>query len=208
MPAKTLVQSAYENGVRNEALLEALRIIPRSDFLPASMQSHAHEDVALPIGEGQTISQPSLVAQMIELSHVKKTDKVLEIGTGSGYQTALLSRLAGRVFSLESNPLLAQTVKHRLETLRQQNLIRNNIVLRQGDGWLGWPQDIMFQAIIVSAAAIEVPKKLLDQLDPNQGIMVIPIGGQAQRQELVRMINNGGNIVKDTIGDVRFVPLI
>ncbi|MEM7070130.1 MAG: protein-L-isoaspartate(D-aspartate) O-methyltransferase [Pseudomonadota bacterium] len=202
------MQTVLDQGDIDQSVLDAMDAIDRSLFVPSFMHEHVYEDSALPIGEGQTISQPSLVAQMITLLGLDKTAKVLEIGTGCGYQTAILSRLAGRVFSLEYNEKLAKSAYLRLETLRHKQIVRNNIVLRKGNGWLGWPQQIDFQAIIVSAAAAHLPQKLCEQLDLKQSVMVIPIGLQNDTQKLICLKVKDGKPEYHEITNVKFVPLI
>jgi protein-L-isoaspartate(D-aspartate) O-methyltransferase len=180
-----------------------MRATPRHLFVPEAMRPQAYQDTPLPIGYGQTISQPYIVAVMTELLEPAKTQKVLEIGTGSGYQAAVLSPLVGRVFSIEIVPELAQRSADLLKTLGYAN-----VTVRQGDGYLGWPAEAPFDRIILTAAPPEIPKALLDQLKPG-GKLVAPVGASALDQELV-VIDKGsdGKIRRRSVFPVRFVPMV
>jgi protein-L-isoaspartate(D-aspartate) O-methyltransferase len=196
-----LVEVLQRKGVRDLAVLRAIRMVPRHLFVPESVRHRAYDDVALPIGSGQTISQPYVQARYLELIGLTGKEKVLEIGTGSGYQTALLGLLASMVFSVERVPPLAQSAKAALA----DSGIRNVTVL-VGDGTLGWRPFAPYDAILVSAASPEIPAPLVDQLAPG-GRMVIPLGDrEAQTLTLVERV--GDAIRTSTIGDVRFVPLV
>jgi protein-L-isoaspartate(D-aspartate) O-methyltransferase len=196
-----LVEVLQRKGVRDLAVLRAIRMVPRHLFVPESVRHRAYDDVALPIGSGQTISQPYVQARYLELIGLTGKEKVLEIGTGSGYQTALLGLLASMVFSVERVPPLAQSAKAALAG----SGIRNVTVL-VGDGTLGWRPFAPYDAILVSAASPEIPAPLVDQLAPG-GRMVIPLGDrEAQTLTLVERV--GDAIRTSTIGDVRFVPLV
>lgn len=196
-----LVDVLQRKGVRDLAVLRAIRMVPRHLFVPESVRHRAYDDTALPIGSGQTISQPYVQARYLELIGLTGKEKVLEIGTGSGYQTALLALLASMVFSVERVPQLAQGAKAALAA----SGIRNVTVL-VGDGTLGWRPFAPYDAILVSAASPDIPAPLVDQLAPG-GRMVIPLGDrEAQTLTLVERVGDG--IRTSTIGDVRFVPLV
>jgi protein-L-isoaspartate(D-aspartate) O-methyltransferase len=198
---RQLVEVLQRKGVRNLAVLRAVGTVPRHLFVPESVRHRAYEDTALPIGSGQTISQPYVQARYLELIGLTGKEKVLEIGTGSGYQTALLALLASMVFSVERVPQLAQSAKAALAT----SGIRNVTVL-VGDGTLGWRPFAPYDAILVSAASPDIPAPLVDQLAEG-GRMVIPLGDrEAQTLTLVERVGQG--IRTSTIGDVRFVPLV
>ena len=194
-------------GIRNQRVLAAMRWTPREWFLPPNLARDAYSDAPLPIGNGQTISQPFVVALMTDRLAPKRTDRILEIGTGSGYQTAILARLAsaGTVFTVERLPDLLVEAEERFRRLGL-----TNIVTRLGDGAAGWPDEAggPFNGIIVAAAAPRVPEPLTAQLAPG-GRLVIPVGDLAS-QELVVLERpaTGGELVQQQAGAVRFVPLI
>jgi protein-L-isoaspartate(D-aspartate) O-methyltransferase len=196
-----LVETLQRKGIRDLAVLRAVRMVPRHLFVPESVRHRAYDDAALPIGSGQTISQPYVQARYLELIGLTGQEKVLEIGTGSGYQTALLSLLASMVFSVERVPALAQSARTALATAG----IRNVTVL-VGDGTLGWRPFAPYDAILVSAASPEVPAPLVDQLAPG-GRMVIPLGDRSS-QVLTLVERQGDGVRSSTIADVRFVPLV
>lgn len=183
-------------------VLGVLREVPRHEFVPAAEVRYAYENRPLPIGHGQTISQPYIVALMTELLRPKATDTVLEIGTGSGYQAAVLARLARSVHSIEIvEPL------HREATLRLKRLGYTNVQTRSGDGYYGWPEAAPFDAIIVTAAANHIPPPLIHQLKPG-GRMVIPVGASFLTQQLMLVEKNAdGTLVTRQLLPVRFVPL-
>jgi len=189
--------------VRNPDVLRAMRTTPRHLFVPTEMRSMAYLDQPLPIGGGQTISQPYIVAVMTELLQTAKTHKVLEIGTGSGYQAAVLSPLAGRVYTIEIVPELATRSAALLKELGC-----SNVTVRQGDGYLGWPEQAPFDRIILTAAPEAVPKALLNQLKPG-GRLVAPVGSTPLDQDLV-VIEKGadGRMRERSIFPVRFVPMV
>ena len=188
-------------GIRDCRVLAAMAGVPREWFLPPHLASEAYEDAPLPIGSGQTISQPLIVALMTEALAPRRRDRVLEIGTGSGYQTAILARLAGRVYTIERLPDLLVEAEERFRRLGL-----TNIETRLGDGAAGWPECAPFQGIIVTAAAPSVPTPLTEQLAPG-GRLVIPIGDLAS-QELVILQRGPAGMVERRAGGVRFVPLI
>jgi protein-L-isoaspartate(D-aspartate) O-methyltransferase len=196
-----LVETLQRKGVRNLAVLRAVRMVPRHLFVPESVRHRAYDDVALPIGSGQTISQPYVQARYLELIGLTGQEKVLEIGTGSGYQTALLGLLASMVFSVERVAGLAQSARSALQAAG----IRNVTVL-VGDGTLGWRPFAPYDAILVSAASPEVPSPLVEQLAPG-GRMVIPLGDRSS--QTLTLVERQGEVVRSsTIADVRFVPLV
>ena len=196
-----LVEVLQRKGVRDLAVLRAVRMVPRHLFVPESVRHRAYDDTALPIGSGQTISQPFVQARYLELIGLTGKEKVLEIGTGSGYQTALLALLASMVFSVERVPQLAQSARIALAAAG----IRNVTVL-VGDGTLGWRPFAPYDAILVSAASPHVPAPLVEQLAPG-GRMVIPLGDR-DAQVLTLVERTDGGVRASTIGDVRFVPLL
>jgi protein-L-isoaspartate(D-aspartate) O-methyltransferase len=196
-----LVETLQRKGIRDLAVLRAIRMVPRHLFVPESVRHQAYDDVALPIGSGQTISQPYVQARYLELIGLTGQEKVLEIGTGSGYQTALLSLVASMVFSVERFAGLAQSARVALAAAG----IRNVTVL-VGDGTLGWRPFAPYDAILVSAASPEVPAPLVEQLAPG-GRMVIPLGDRSS-QVLTLVERQGESLRTSTIADVRFVPLV
>ena len=197
-----LIMNLRRAGVADTNVLSAIEKVPREHFLPKSFHDQAYEDQALPIGQGQTISQPQIVAMMTEALKIGRNQKVLEIGTGSGYQTAVLAQLARRVYSIERFRSLSQSAEKVLQGLRV-----HNVTLRVGDGHKGWPEQAPFERIIVTAAADEIPESLVQQLAP-EGIMVIPVGAEAGEQILVRVVKSDGGIACQHLADVRFVPLV
>jgi protein-L-isoaspartate(D-aspartate) O-methyltransferase len=187
-------------GIKDQAVLAAMRHVPRHRFVPSMYASFAYMDGPLPIGHDQTISQPSLVAMMTEALTLKKTDKVLEIGTGSGYQAAILAELAGTVLTIEIVEPLARQAEFTLAELGY-----HNIRVRVGDGYLGWPEEAPFDAIIVTAAPDHVPQPLLDQLAVG-GRLILPVGRFFQTLELYHRTADGYE--RKTLSFVRFVPLV
>lgn len=188
-------------GIKNERLLTAMATLPRHLFVPDSLRASAYDDRPLPIGEGQTISQPYIVARMTELLELKATDKVLEIGTGSGYQTAVLARLAASVSSIEILPALSQRAQKVLDALNFKN-----IELKIGDGFYGWEERSPFDAILVTAAAPKIPEPLWRQLREG-GRLVMPLGEQKKSQRLVRARKVAGQAIMEDLSEVLFVPL-
>jgi protein-L-isoaspartate(D-aspartate) O-methyltransferase len=193
-------QYIVPHGVKDTAVIAAMRHVPRHRFVPARYSVFAYIDGPLPIGYGQTISQPSLVASMTEELQLKKTDKVLEIGTGSGYQAAILAELVDKVLTIEILEPLARQAEQTLAELGYKN-----IRVRAGDGYLGWPEEAPFDAIIVTAAPGDVPQPLLDQLAIG-GRMILPVGRGIQTLELYRRTAEGYERKSLTL--VRFVPLV
>ena len=189
-------------GIADERVLAAMSAIPREWFLDPSVQRHAYDDAALPIASGQSISQPYMVARMTELLGVRPDDRILEIGTGSGYQAAILATLGARVLSIERFPDLAAAASARLEPLG----LVDRIEIRVADGSLGAPADGPFDGIVVTAAAPAIPATLLDQL-ADGGRLVIPVGPR-DRQRLVVVTRRGNEWDERSDGDCVFVPLV
>ena len=186
----------------NERVMSAMGTVPRHEFVPPSMISSAYQNRPLPIGHGQTISQPYIVALMTDLVDLDGQDTVLEIGTGSGYQAAILAQLVNKVYTIEIVEALGLSAAKRL-----QKLAYNNVETRIGDGYYGWPEQGPFDAIVVTAASSHIPPPLVQQIKPG-GIMLIPVGSQFQVQQLtlVRKDEKGGVITRQVL-PVRFVPL-
>lgn len=200
--ADTLRAQLAADGRFSEDVLNAIHDIPRTLFVPVAFQDRAYENSPLPIGLHQTISQPTVVAMMSEALELDDRQKVLEIGTGSGYQTSILSKLCRRVYTLERHkPLLDEAE----ERFRQLGL--TNVVTRFGDGSMGWREQAPFSRIIVTAAALDVPEVLLEQLDVG-GIMIVPVGLEERTQELLKITKTDDDVVTEELGAVRFVPLI
>ncbi|MCA1766946.1 MAG: protein-L-isoaspartate(D-aspartate) O-methyltransferase [Idiomarina sp.] len=199
---KRLIQQLEELGITNKEVLRVISETPRHLFMPESLAHKAYENTALPIGNGQTISQPLMVATMTQLLMQHNCKNVLEIGTGSGYQTAVLAQLVDKVFSVERIATLQYQAKRRM---RQLDL--HNVSMRHGDGWKGWRSKGPFDGIIVTAAASDIPQDLVDQL-ADGGVMIIPVGEQNESQSLVVMRRFGDSLEQQRIGDVRFVPLV
>ena len=198
---RRLVELLQSQGVRDLSVLHAIAEVPRHLFVPTGVRHRAYDDSALPIGNGQTISQPSIHARYLELLRLKGTERVLEVGTGSGYQTALLSRLASQVFSIER---IAPLLDKAREVLGQMAL--NNVSFMLGDGTLGWRQFAPFDAILVGAAAPDVPDAYAEQLAEG-GRLLIPLGNR-EEQVLHLFTRNGPALEKEDIAPVRFVPLV
>jgi protein-L-isoaspartate(D-aspartate) O-methyltransferase len=197
-----LLMELRRAGIGDARVLGAIEKTPRERFVPASFADQAYENVALPIDHGQTISQPYVVALMTEKLEVGERHKVLEIGTGSGYQTAILARLARRVFTIERHRELLVEAQARLDALRLRN-----IVFRFGDGSKGWPEQVPFDRVIVTAAAGEVPAALVDGLAPG-GVLVAPVGADRRDQQLLRIRRSDDGFATEDLGPVRFVPLV
>jgi len=196
-----VAEQLRDRGIRDERVLEAMARVPRHEFVQPDQRDEAYEDHPLPIGEGQTISQPFVVAAMLEALALRPEDVVLEVGTGSGYETAVLAELVRKVYSIERIASLAERAQKALERLGY-----NNVTVVHGDGSQGLPEAAPFDAIVVSAAAPQVPRPLLEQLCDG-GRLVIPVGsGFAQELQLVRKIGDKASILY--LDGVRFVPLI
>ncbi len=196
-----MVETQIEGrGIRDPRVLAAMRKVPRHLFVPAAEAAAAYDDRPLPIGSGQTISQPYVVAFMTEQLRLTGTERVLEIGTGSGYQTAILAELAAKVYSIEIRPELAASAAERL-----QQLGIRNVEVRAADGYRGWPAEAPFDGILVTAAPERIPPPLLEQLSAT-GRMVIPVG--AFYQELKVIERQGGGYTEKSVLPVRFVPFV
>jgi protein-L-isoaspartate(D-aspartate) O-methyltransferase len=188
-------------GIQSARVLEAMSSVPRHLFVPPEHVSKAYADEPLPIGEGQTISQPFMVAAMADALSLDGHERVLEIGAGSGYQAAILSLLAREIIAVETQPVLAAAARERL--LR---LAYNNIRIEVGDGSLGWPSDAPYDAILVTAAAPAIPPPLLEQL-ADGGRLVLPVGS-ADNQDLIRLVKRNSLTTKESLFACRFVPLL
>ena len=199
---EALLAELRRQGIGDERVLAAIRRVPRDRFVPAASRDEAWANVALPIGAGQTISQPFVVALMTEALALRGLERVLEIGTGSGYQTAVLAELAAEVVSVERHPELATEAE---ATLRQ--LGYHNVAIHVGDGTTGWPDAAPYDRIIVTAAGPRVPPPLLAQLHEDGGRLVIPVG-EPDDQQLVVVERQGDRTRERRLGSVRFVPLI
>jgi protein-L-isoaspartate(D-aspartate) O-methyltransferase len=197
-----LIMELRSQGVTDTAVLSAIERVPRELFVPPSFRDHAYENAALPIGMGQTISQPSVVAYMTQALELSDRMKVLEIGTGSGYQAAILAKLARRVYTIERHRELLREAEKRFAELRLRN-----ITTRCADGSKGWPEQAPFDRIVVTAAAPEVPEVLLEQLAVG-GILIAPVGKRRGEQHLVRVRRNSDGFARETLWPVRFVPLV
>jgi protein-L-isoaspartate(D-aspartate) O-methyltransferase len=198
--AHRLVSFLIESGIRDQKVLDAIFRLPRERFLSQAMYHQAYDNNALPIGQGQTISQPYIVAKMTELLELQQSSRVLEIGTGSGYQTAVLAQLVDHVYSVERIKSLQWDAKRRLKQLDFYN-----ISTKHGDGWQGWSAKGPFDAIIVTAAAESIPQALLEQLSDG-GRLLIPVGDN--EQQLLKITRQGDEYLSETIEMVRFVPLV
>jgi len=191
-------------GIRDERLLKAMETVPRHLFIDEALRDQAYNDSPLPIDERQTISQPYIVALMTEALALKGHEKVLEIGTGSGYQTALLAELAERVFSIERIAFLASRARKMLDSLNYYN-----VAIRIGDGTYGWKEEAPFDAIIVTAGAPDIPKTFVEQLAVGGGL-VIPVGGRYSQTlvKITRLSEDIKDLKKDNLGGCRFVDLV
>ncbi|RMF82314.1 MAG: protein-L-isoaspartate(D-aspartate) O-methyltransferase [Nitrospirae bacterium] len=198
---RALVEVVRRQGVQDPRVLAAMERVPRHRFVPEALQGQAYRDTSLPIGHGQTISQPSIVGLMTQAAAPGPGDRVLELGTGSGYQTAILAELAAKVFTVERVHALAVAAQRRLEALGY-----TNVVFRIADGTFGWAEHAPYQAILVAAAAPEVPPPLLQQLDDG-GRLVIPVGG-AEVQELLLVRRAGDRFESQRLLPCRFVKLV
>jgi protein-L-isoaspartate(D-aspartate) O-methyltransferase len=197
-----LVLALRSAGITNTGVLSAIEGVPRELFVPETFIDRAYEDTALPIGYGQTLSQPVVVATMIQALELNDSVKLFEVGTGSGYHAAILSYLCRQVYTIERHkPLLAEA-QGRFDALGL-----TNVISMSGDGMLGWPEEAPFDRISVTAAGSEPPQALLDQLKVG-GVMVMPVGGQSRLQQLVRFRRTKEGYDSEVMMDVRFVPLL
>lgn len=197
-----LIMGLRSRGIRDTRVLEAIETMPREAFVPDAFQDLAYADQALPIECGQTLSQPFIVAFMTEKLKVGERMKVLEIGTGSGYQTVILAQLCRRVYTIERYRTLLKSAERRFAKLRQAN-----ITTLLGDGNKGWPKQAPFERIIVTAAAPQLPRQLVDQLAVG-GILVVPVEVSPGRQEILRIIRTEDDFTQESLLPVRFVPLV
>lgn len=188
--------------IADQRVLAVMNTVPRNVFVPEALRSQAYKDNALPIAAGQTISQPFIVARMTELLELKGTERVLEVGAGSGYQSAVLAMLVRKVYAIERIEVLARDV---LQKLRSIGI--NNVSLRTEDGTNGWPVYAPFDAILVAAGGPEVPKPLMDQLEIG-GRLIVPVGGDKKEQELIRVTRTAAGFQEENCGPCAFVPLI
>jgi protein-L-isoaspartate(D-aspartate) O-methyltransferase len=197
-----LLMELRRAGITDTGVLSALERIPRDLFAPDAFRDQAYENRTLPIGHGQTLSKPGVVALMTQALACTRSHKVLEIGTGSGYQAAVLSRLCRRLYSIERYADLLELAEARFSALGL-----TNITTKVDDGSLGWPGQAPFHRIIVTAAAPEVPAALADQLGEG-GIMIVPLGGRRGDQDLVRVVKERDGLREESLGPVHFVPLV
>jgi protein-L-isoaspartate(D-aspartate) O-methyltransferase len=201
--ARMVEMQIARRGIRSEHVLEAMRRVPREKFVSEGLAEFAYEDTPLPIEDGQTISQPYIVAYMTDAADVHPGDKVLEIGTGSGYAAAVLAQIAAEVYTIERHPRLAEIAGRRFAELGYANL-----KLRTGDGTLGWPEAAPFDAILAAAGGPEIPENLKRQLAVG-GRLVMPVGPQPRQQKLIKLTRTGeDSFSTENLGDVLFVPLI
>jgi len=189
-------------GIKDAGVIDAMQRVPRHLFVPLKFRSFAYGDYPLSIGKGQTISQPYIVAYMTEALELTRDDNVLEIGTGSGYQAAILAELVNKVFTIEIIPELGKRAAHTLAELKYKN-----IHVKIGDGYKGWPENAPFDAIIVTCAPDKIPEALVEQLKEG-GRMIIPVGGKGGVQKLVKVTKKGGKIKTQAVMGVRFVPMV
>lgn len=200
-PRRRLIETLQENGIRDLAVLRAFDEVPRHLFVPTGVRHRAYEDAALPIGSGQTISQPSIHALYLDVLRLTGKERVLEVGTGSGFQTALLARLAAQVFTIERVAALMDRAK---EVLRSMQV--NNVSYLVGDGTIGWREYGPYDAILVGAGSPTVPQPLIDQLAVG-GRLLCPVGDRAQ-QEVVLVTRDLSGVRTSVVADARFVPLV
>ncbi len=203
MVSKQIAERAFAQTIKDQKVLEAMRTVPRHAFVPERYQRQAYADRPLPIGYGQTISQPYIVGYMTEMLELDEESKVLEIGTGSGYQAAVAAELAGRVYSIEIIKALGESGRRRLKELGYKN-----VQVKVADGYYGWPEKGPFEAIIVTAASSHIPGPLIEQLKPG-GRLVIPLGSAWRAQELVLLSKGAdGTVTSRGLMGVRFVPMV
>ena len=197
-----MVETQLESrDIQSERVLEAMKKVPRHLFMPASVRQYAYVDSPVPIGKGQTISQPYIVGLMTQTVDPKPGDRALEVGTGSGYQAAVLGELVQEVFSIEIIPDLAERAE---KVLAESGY--DNVEVRQGDGYQGWPEKAPFDIILITAAPEEIPQPLIDQLAEG-GRLVVPVGPQEEIQTLTLVTREKGEVKRTYITDVRFVPM-
>lgn len=203
MPRERMIKLLREHyRIRDERVLQAMADVPRHLFVPDALKAQAYKDNALPIASKQTISQPFIVARMSELLELTEQSKVLEIGAGSGYQTAILSKLAGAIYAIERVPILVKEAQEKLDKLNIKN-----VSLTHADGTLGWQTHAPFDAILVAAGSPKIPEPLLRQLKIG-GRLVLPVGDNQQTQKLIRVTRNQNGFQTEDFGNCAFVPLI
>ncbi len=202
MDIDSMVALLRSRGIHDPNVLQAMRKVPRERFVPPDLVGRAYGDYPLPIGKGQTISQPYIVAMMTQALEIEPGDKVLEIGTGSGYQTAILAAMGADVYSVEVVEELYESAARLLEDLGYED-----VHLRLGSGHLGWPEYAPYQGIIATAAPPRIPPALIEQLDEG-GNMIIPVGPQGGYQTLWKIMKRDGQIQKVDLGGVAFVPFV
>lgn len=200
--AKLVAALVAAHRLRTPRIIDAMGAVRRDLFVPEALVAQAYDDHPLPIGSGQTISEPSVVAVMTEALEPRATDRVLEIGTGSGYQAAILGELVAKVYTIELLPELGVVARARLDRLGY-----SNIRVRIGDGYRGWPEEAPFDRIMVTAAPPTIPAALLDQLAEG-GVLVAPVGERDELQRLVRVRRTGGRLLHEELGSVLFVPMV
>jgi protein-L-isoaspartate(D-aspartate) O-methyltransferase len=198
---RMISQQIEARGITDERVLAVMKKVPRHEFVPRQLQFFAYADRPLPIGEGQTISQPYIVALMTSTVALQGNEKVLEIGTGSGYQAAILAELVKKVYTIEIIPALATAAQERLNKLGYAN-----VEVKTGDGYLGWSEHAPFDAIIITAAPDKIPQRLVEQL-ADGGRMVLPLA-EGYPQKLIKIEKRGEHILREHISDVLFVPMI
>ena len=186
-------------GIADQQVIDAMAKVPRDYFVPDRLKGASYDDQALPLGPDQTISQPYVVALMLEAAAINKADKILEIGTGSGYEAALLAELGGQVYSIEIDKGLHRNAKTALDALGYRS-----VNLKAGDGYLGWKENSPFDVIIISAAPPEIPRELMSQLNMG-GRMILPLGREAQELVVIKKTESGLEV--EELGGVRFVPM-
>ena len=201
--SRMIREQIASRGIKNPEVLRVMGEMPRHLFVPANVREQAYEDRPVPIGHGQTISQPFIVGFMTELLDVQSSHRILEIGTGSGYQAAILSKLVKEVFTMEIVPELAQSAEALFRRLGYKN-----IFVRSGNGYLGWPEASPFDRIIVTAAPPEIPQVLIDQLKPG-GRLLAPVGSSPANQQIIMVEKTkDGKVVERAVLPVRFVPMV
>ncbi len=198
-----LIMQLRTQGITDTAVLSAFEKIPREKFVESTFLERAYEDTALPIPCGQTISQPSIVAMMTQALEVNDRQRVLEIGTGSGYQAAILSKVCRMVYTIERHEDLHDLAHQRFEALKLRNIMQ-----QCGDGYEGWAEAAPFERIMLTAAPDEFPQALLAQLSDNNGVMVLPFGRESEVQDLLKITKTPQGVTQEVLASVRFVPMV
>jgi protein-L-isoaspartate(D-aspartate) O-methyltransferase len=200
---RMMTEQIIKRGISDQNVIEVMSQMPRHFFVDEGLRNQAYSDAPLSIGEGQTISQPYIVALMTQALALTGCEKVLEIGTGCGYQTAVLSKLVRQVYTIECVASLAMPARSRFKKMGLKN-----IIMRVGDGSLGWSENAPFDRILLTCAAPELVESLLMQLNPHEGIMVTPVAGDGDEQRLIRIVRQGLEDKKQDLGACRFVKLV